>query len=117
MKEMQNHTDSELYVASFYFVITTITTVGYGDISAFNTTERIFCCILMIIGVLAFSFSTGSLSSVLTQHDSSEAVLREKMNTLNLINNQYNISPALFDEVKRLIKQEHQKSKVDLSHF
>jgi potassium voltage-gated channel Eag-related subfamily H protein 6/hyperpolarization activated cyclic nucleotide-gated potassium channel 2 len=114
---MADHDDFELYVSSFYFVITTITTVGYGDITAFNTTERIFCCMLMIIGVLAFSFSTGSLSSFQTQHDSSQAILREKMNTLNQINQQYHISPNLFDEIRRLIKYEHQKSKIDLKDF
>lgn len=60
----------QLYIASFYFVITTITTVGYGDSSGSNSTERMFCCLLMIIGVLAFSFSTGSLSSIMATKDS-----------------------------------------------
>lgn len=55
----------QLYISSFYFVITTITTVGYGDFRSFNTPERIFCCALMIFGVLAFSFSTGSLSALI----------------------------------------------------
>ena len=28
----ENSTDSELYLVSFYYIITTMTTVGYGDI-------------------------------------------------------------------------------------
>jgi hypothetical protein len=53
---------AELYTTAFYFTVTTITTVGYGDISGTNTTERVICIFLMIIGVLFFSFSSGSLT-------------------------------------------------------
>ena len=53
---------SDLYLASFYFTVTTITTVGYGDISGTNFTERLICIFLMITGVLFFSFSSGTLT-------------------------------------------------------
>ena len=52
----------ERYLLAFYFMITTMTTVGYGDISGTNTTERIYCIILMLIGVLTFSYATGMLT-------------------------------------------------------
>ena len=54
-----------MYTIGIYWTVTTITTVGYGDISATNTAERIIASIIMIIGVIAFSFSTGSLSSII----------------------------------------------------
>ena len=63
--------DYELYITSFYFTVTTIVTVGFGDIRAFNTSERIMCVFLMIIGVISFSFATGSLSSILSNYDAS----------------------------------------------
>ena len=61
------HSDNHiaLYLTSFYFTISTITTVGYGDISGQNTIERSMGIIIMLIGVMAFSFATGSLSSIL----------------------------------------------------
>ena len=40
----------ELYITAYYFTVTTIVTVGYGDITANNTGERIICIFLMIIG-------------------------------------------------------------------
>mmetsp|Transcript_8900 Transcript_8900/g.7781 ORF Transcript_8900/g.7781 Transcript_8900/m.7781 type:complete len:90 (+) Transcript_8900:57-326(+) len=40
---------------TWYFAIQTLTTVGYGDISATNTTERLFRAFLMIISVILFS--------------------------------------------------------------
>jgi len=62
--------DSLLYSTAIYFTVTTITTVGYGDISGTNATERIICVFLMIMGVIFFSFSTGSLTSMISNYDS-----------------------------------------------
>ena len=56
---------SDMYIVAFYFICTTITTVGYGDISIVTTGERIFCAVTMILGVVAFSFASGSLASIL----------------------------------------------------
>ena len=43
------------YVNSLYFIVTTITTVGYGDRTAETNVELLFCCVLMIIGVVAYT--------------------------------------------------------------
>jgi voltage-gated potassium channel Kch len=74
-----------LYITSFYFSVTTIVTVGYGDITAISATEKIVCVFLMITGVIAFSFATGALSSIIANVDASEAMLKEKMSTLQEI--------------------------------
>ena len=77
--------DWELYVTSFYFTVTTILTVGYGDILAISVAEKLMCIMLMIIGVVSFSFATGSLSSIISNYDSSEGKYMEKISTLNQI--------------------------------
>jgi len=59
----------ELYSLSFYWTITTITTVGYGDVSGKNPTEWVFCSLMMVIGVISFSFANGSLASILSNYD------------------------------------------------
>ena len=40
----------------FFFTLTTVTTTGFGDYVAQNVPERIFSAILMLFGVLYFSF-------------------------------------------------------------
>ena len=65
----------ELYITSFYYTVSTVTTVGYGDISGSNTLERAFAILIMIIGVMAFSFASGSLSSILQNYDQANAKL------------------------------------------
>jgi hypothetical protein len=56
---------SEQYLTSVYFTVTTITTVGYGDISGSSISEKIFCVIIMLVGVMSFSFFSGSLASII----------------------------------------------------
>jgi hypothetical protein len=64
-----DYTDDELYIVSFYFTVTTIVTVGYGDITPKNGMERLFCVILMLIGVISFSFITSTLTSIISTQD------------------------------------------------
>jgi voltage-gated potassium channel Kch len=63
---MENESEGRLYLAGLYFAITTLTTVGYGDISAGTTGEYIICILWMMFGVGFYSLLAGTLSSVLT---------------------------------------------------
>jgi hypothetical protein len=67
--EISEYEPSQIYLTSVYFTVTTITTVGYGDVSISTPLEKIFCIFSMILGVLSFSFATGSLSSILSIYD------------------------------------------------
>lgn len=50
----------------FYFVIVTLTTVGYGDITPQTYNERVMTIFLVLIGIIFFSTVTASVSSFLT---------------------------------------------------
>ena len=39
IKELTDVPKGQLYLTSFYFTVTTITTVGYGDISGYTSIE------------------------------------------------------------------------------
>lgn len=71
----------------------------------------------MIIGVISFSFATGSLSNIISNYDSSQAKLKEKIATLNDIKDQYQIGPDLFDELRKTIKYDHSKNYNDVIQF
>ena len=52
----------------FYFVIVTLTTVGYGDITPQTYNEKILTMILILIGIVIFSTITAAISSYLTDN-------------------------------------------------
>lgn len=95
--------NSDLYLTSFYFCVTTVLTVGYGDISATNNGEKIICILLMLVGVVSFSFATGALASIISSYDSKEAILKEKIATLNDIKRDYKIDTELFNKLARVL--------------
>jgi voltage-gated potassium channel Kch len=62
---IQGHGHDVAYLVSVYFTVTTITTVGYGDVSFHTPVEMLFALFTMLVGVVAFSFASGSLASIL----------------------------------------------------
>lgn len=86
----------ELYVTSLYFAVTTITTIGYGDISGNSTPERCICFFLHLIGVLSYSFASGSLTNIIANYDTYNDVNRDKINMLNRINKDKNLPQDLY---------------------
>ena len=94
----------ELYVTSYYFTVTTIMTVGYGDITAQSLGEKLLAILLMLIGVIAFSFATGSISNMIANADTAEDKLRQKMDILKELNVEYGIDNSLYNKVVKALK-------------
>ena len=66
-------------MASMYWAITTMSTVGYGDITSYTEAEQILAIIWMLFGVCFFSFVIGSLSSMMSSTDSKAIDLKNKL--------------------------------------
>jgi hypothetical protein len=64
--ESKHHSDVlTRYVSSLYWAYTTMTTVGYGDITPTTTFERIFAVIAMFFGASLFGYVIGSIASLM----------------------------------------------------
>jgi Ion channel len=111
---MHNHmgdlSSGELYLACFYYTTVTVTTIGYGDITVATPAEQFFAIILLIIGVIGFSFAIGSLSSVLSSLDAKAGKLQEKMETLDNIREEYRLPYDLYRRLRLALKYDHSKN-------
>jgi len=54
----------EQYVAALYWAFTTMTTVGYGDITPKSDIERIYAIVSMIFGATIFGYIVGSIAAL-----------------------------------------------------
>ena len=111
-----NQSMDEIYVASLYYMVTTIATVGYGDIYGTNMTERIICIFMMITGVFFFSFASGSLTHVITHREAEELKTVERLNILNKIYKDYKLNSELYYSILYLIESENKETQ-DINEF
>jgi len=58
-----------IYLAAYYYTLTTMTSVGYGDIITRNNTERAFTIFLEFVGSFVYAMITAALTSVVTSMD------------------------------------------------
>ena len=54
----------DIYVAGIYFVALTVFGIGYGDITPYNIKEKIFAMILLMIGIVIYSWLVSTLSKL-----------------------------------------------------
>jgi hypothetical protein len=57
------------YVKAIYWAFTTLTTVGYGDISAKTPGQMLFACGVQVVGVGVFGFVLSNVASLLSRVD------------------------------------------------
>jgi len=66
------------YLSSFYFTLTTMTTVGYGDVTVANYSEVGFVLVLLLVASIVFSYLMGTLVGLLDDFRSGHNSLAQK---------------------------------------
>lgn len=72
------------YVKAMYWAFTTLTTVGYGDISAKTIPQMLFTCGVQVTGVGVFGFILSNVASLLARKD---AAREHHMDNLDKVEN------------------------------
>ena len=112
-----DNSNVELYIISFYWTLTTVTTVGYGDITAGTTIERIYNLFIMSFGVLLYSFAIGSLSSIVSTLDQKSEEMNQKLQILSSIKKEFNLEQGIYDKVRKVIKYDLSRNQKDKMVF
>ena len=56
--------NQDVYITAMYWVITTLTTVGYGDFKGYTPVEYGFQMLIEFLGIGVFSFLMGAISAL-----------------------------------------------------
>ena len=55
----------DIYIAAFYWIITTFTSVGYGDIFGNEPYENLYQMVVEMVGICFFSYMIGTVQSLI----------------------------------------------------
>ncbi|MFH1067638.1 MAG: ion transporter [bacterium] len=76
-----------MYLRSFYWTVTTLSTIGYGDITPQNNTQMLFAIFTMATGVGVYAVLIGNVASLLARGDGARLAHEEKLERLNAFMN------------------------------
>lgn len=54
------------YILSLYWASATLTSVGYGDVSACNPREMVFALVIQLTGIMLYGYCLGVIAATLT---------------------------------------------------
>ena len=113
-----NNQDKEfynLYIISCYFLITTMTSVGYGDITCVSLGETIFQIIVLTIGVIAYSWVVSTIGNYVKNETKAAIKFNKDMDLLEEIRISYpKMSFKLYNKIqKHLETVSHQQERFD----
>jgi len=107
---IENDPTFDQYIASLYWTITTLSTVGYGDIVPRTSLERIVSIFWMIFGLCFFSFTVSSLSSMLNSVDTKESLLSHKLAAIDEFSEESLLAKDLRERLRVALKYSTLKS-------
>ncbi|MGB5849016.1 MAG: ion transporter [Ignavibacteriaceae bacterium] len=83
------------YVTSLYWVIETLTTVGYGETTPLTNAQHIYAMIIMLAGVGVYGFIIGNVANLLSKRNPARNQFFNNLDQLKVFVNYRNIPLSL----------------------
>ncbi|MGB0932442.1 MAG: ion transporter [Chitinophagales bacterium] len=87
------------YVRALYWCITTLTTIGYGDITPTTNGQMLYTILVQLIGAGVYGYIIGNLASLLTNVDVARAQHEEKLEQVHAFMRYRNVPTHLKERV------------------
>ncbi len=88
------------YIRSLYWAITTMTTVGYGDITPAGNWEYLFSSFVMLLGASIYALVIANVASLLSNLDAAKAAFHQRMAVIRQYLLARGVAPSTYDLVR-----------------
>ena len=92
------------YINSVYFSFVTMTTVGYGDISAVSSVEKIFCVLMMIFSCAVFAYAVNIIGLIIEKIGMQHEKFRQNCRDISIFMKKRNINKQTQSKVKNYME-------------
>ena len=92
------------YITSLYWSVTTMVTVGYGDIIPVTPHERIVAITSMLGACIVFAYIMNSIGGIINSFNNRQTVLRQKIQAVNKYLDMKNIDNDLRIRIRKYLE-------------
>ncbi|EWS76450.1 cation channel family transporter (macronuclear) [Tetrahymena thermophila SB210] len=94
----------DVYIASFYWAIVTMASIGYGDIVPMNIYERIYVIFMVLVSNSITAYTINKIGEILDQYNIHEKQIKQKMMEITKQLNQASISKQLQIKINKQLE-------------
>jgi hypothetical protein len=88
------------YITSLYWVVETLSTVGYGDIIPSNNLQYLYATVIMLFGVGMYGFIIGNVANILAKSNPARTQFFNNLEQLKIFVNYRNIPVSLQKKIR-----------------
>jgi len=111
---LNGNDDTTNYIAACYWSIMTLTTVGYGDISAQTDAQRILGVITMIAGALFYAYGVSHVVSIVDEVRAETRAFKGRMDRFNSYMSARNLPQALRGDIREFLHNKRRRQKASI---
>ncbi|CAL9044260.1 unnamed protein product [Musa banksii] len=87
------------YTYAMYWSITTLTTVGYGDLHAWNTGEKVFTIFLMLFNIGLTAYLIGNMTNLIVHAATRTFLMRDTIQKVSRFASKHRLSDGLREQM------------------
>lgn len=109
-----NLTVGSRYLIGFYFSMTIMSTLGFGEITPQNDVERIMLILLMLVGAMIFAYAITNVCAMVITMDVNKSKFTQLQDCVKDLCTMLHITDVLSKQVKRFLLYKYYTSDIEM---